>query len=257
MLSLAARLIPKLRAYPARVPDGFLYVDVRDVGQAGYLFSEVIPHERGLWSLMSCIARRDDCFWDVGAHCGFYATALASPRFGLSAIHAFEPNPNLHANLARQERVVLHRVALGERQDWLDLKYSKKGASAVATLRPSRETTVARVCVETAASQLDMGVPHPDVLKIDVEGFELSVLKGFGDRLGTPLVFMEYIDWMAKESGWQLADLRSFLGTDWRIFRIENDGSLRSTEVDKPKTTNDILLVHSSRLDRIHGVSIA
>ena len=57
---------------------------------------------------------------------------------------------------------------------------------------------------------------------------------------------MEWSDIFASEVGFVFKDLESFFDqTKWMIYRIENNGSLRRFDLSKPKSTNDLVVVHT------------
>ena len=119
---------------------------------------------------------------DVGANCGLYTRKLARLS---RRVHAFEPSHKM-ADLLRKTsaaNVSVHEVALSDQSGHAELFIPQDGDDLVhglASLEPgvgasSRE--VASVNVPTA--RLD-AIVRQDVafVKIDVEGHELSVLKG-------------------------------------------------------------------------------
>lgn len=130
--------------------------------------------------LVPFLARRDRVSLDVGANKGVYAYAMLGHSV---AVHAFEPNPKIFAMLQRwaQNRVHLHPVALSSRSGSADLLvprtesgYSNQGASLSRV-----KVRGAHASVKIDAVRLDeLELPPIGFIKIDVEGFELEVLKG-------------------------------------------------------------------------------
>jgi FkbM family methyltransferase len=127
----------------------------------------------------------DDVVYDVGANIGLVSLALAlhgaekRPR-----IHAFEPEPNnaraLRANLAANSvrSIEVHERALGERAGKVTLfldPHVGAGSHSLIRLRGLAAETE----VELArADDLARTLGAPKVVKIDVEGAELGVLRG-------------------------------------------------------------------------------
>ncbi len=115
---------------------------------------------------------------DVGANIGYMTSILAARG---AVVHAFEPCPStleeLRQNVARWPgaRVTVHPLALSDRAGRLHLvipppEAQNPGLAAIGTEG-----------VEVEASTLDRvleGVRQLDMLKLDVEGHELQVLRG-------------------------------------------------------------------------------
>lgn len=142
-------------------------------------------YEPEVWDALSQFAKAGDVIWDVGAHIGSFAiNALTDPR-GFN-VHCFEPNPitaailraNIHLNSGS---CTCHQVALSDRVEDRSLVLSQQANSGMATLVLNRRShsMVHPVHCETVDSMLGRGfAPRPDLLKIDVEGWEVSVLRG-------------------------------------------------------------------------------
>ena len=132
--------------------------------------------------------RRDDLFIDVGANVGSY-TILACAAVGARG-YCLEPVPATHARLLENMRINL----LGERVRCLNMG----AGSEVGVLGFSSDMDAGnRVLasgdhragrVEVPVTTLDALLEHeaPTMIKIDVEGFETSVLMGARETLGKP-----------------------------------------------------------------------
>lgn len=156
------------------------YLSGHDAGVAGYL-------DR-------VIAGRSAVLWDVGANVGAISLPLARRHPGVS-IEAFEPSPAVLSRLRRNlalngdvaRRVRVHDVALCDRVGFVDFYPSAEPEnSGVGTLMPSANTEATPVRVSAHAGDAliatDAARP-PDVIKIDVEGFEYEVLCGLREHL--------------------------------------------------------------------------
>jgi FkbM family methyltransferase len=143
--------------------------------------------------LSSNIEPEDTCF-DVGANTGFYTMLMAS-RAVRGAVHSFEPLPlNWHLMCAGcllngYRNVVLNKAALGDRVG--DAQFSQSVDSAFSSFRSvgrRREAATIRVKVETLDGYLHgRALNKVDVMKIDVEGAELLILRGAKGLLSDPL----------------------------------------------------------------------
>jgi FkbM family methyltransferase len=117
---------------------------------------------------------------DVGANKGVWAWLMARHA---AKVHAFEPNPKLFAELARNVggRVTVHHVALSDATGEAALRiprndkgYSNQGSS-LSAIKVSGD----HLAVTVAARRLDdLDLGPVGFMKIDVEGHELAVLAG-------------------------------------------------------------------------------
>jgi FkbM family methyltransferase len=151
------------------------------------------------------LARQGGTLYDVGAHTGFYTCAWL--RLGGTRVEAFEPAAYnrgiLQATAQRNgmaDRVRIHAVALGDKygQGTLIASSADVGASSAAyvaelgkaELPPSSHAAVHGLNeTSVPVRRLDdlymkMGLPVPNVLKLDVEGAEAAVLAGSNRLLG-------------------------------------------------------------------------
>ena len=159
--------------------------------------------------LSDYIARQNEpfVFLDIGANAGLYSVLAAQNPYVL-AVHAFEPDPAtlpyLRANLATAAYAnwTVHPVALSDSDGHASLSTSERH-SGIATLRTNHldlEAFDSVVTVELKNHQyLDESVDVfpsvcPVVVKIDVEGHELNVLRALAAWQGWPSVSAIYLE---------------------------------------------------------------
>jgi FkbM family methyltransferase len=153
------------------------------LGYYAYFFGDYASAE--IDKLME-LCQQAHVFVDVGANAGLFSLALTHACPTLSA-YAFEPNreviANLRANLDRNrylaKRIHVVEKAVGEVNGTGEFAPSPHVANPeVGRLASShdqaRSYDVPVVCLD---SFFEMG-PEPEVIKIDVEGAELQVLRG-------------------------------------------------------------------------------
>lgn len=125
--------------------------------------------------------RPGDLFCDIGANVGSY-TVLASASAGADTV-AFEPSLDacewISRNIALNglvDRVEIRNIALG----------SKSGTVPFTTRRGTENRVDAAGDITVSMETLDGCLPRrPAMLKIDVEGYEVEVLKGAKDVLAS------------------------------------------------------------------------
>ncbi len=127
--------------------------------------------------------------FDIGANIGIYSLLLSeTPNVN---VHAFEPHPSTFATLVRmlernqRANVTAWQVALSDAAG--TLLFSDEAFSPLNKVLdaddPSRNSL--RVPCETGEAFCHRLGVSPDLLKIDTEGLEPAVLRGFGDRLSS------------------------------------------------------------------------
>ncbi len=133
---------------------------------------------------LRALAEPGDHVWDIGAHKGYVAMALARQVGAAGSVVAFEPSvANLwflrrHLEWNGFDNVRVLPVAVSDR-DGYD-RFGGRGSSM--TLRLGQGSERVRVAaLETLKAEDEL--PQPDLIKIDVEGSEAAVPRGAGDVL--------------------------------------------------------------------------
>lgn len=140
-------------------------------------------YEQTIEDLIATELAPGDIFVDIGANIGWF-TMLAASRG--AEVHSFEPAPDTlvrlehHLNLNCCTNVRLHSVALGAREETLELTIAGDGnPGANSLLAPSGPVRRVPVPVRTLGAELTAEeARRTKLVKIDVEGWELQVLRG-------------------------------------------------------------------------------
>ena len=130
-----------------------------------------------------------DTVWDIGANVGLY-TEKFSRQVGTSGhVVAFEPSPSsvqaLRARFHEDPRVTICPVALGERPGNATFYLNGSSDGTTDSLVERGSDSVPHQTEVRRGEEFLQGFP-PQVIKIDVEGFELEVLRGLGAVLSSP-----------------------------------------------------------------------
>lgn len=181
-----------------RVPYEGGWITVNDEDKVQYSFLSSGGYEKEVWEALRPYVRPGDVVWDVGAHIGGFTLSAGFTR-GVGQVVSFEPNPTLFkilcfhralnavagqafsyalSDASRRQRL---RLAPADNLGQSSLVLSDKGDSVEVECRTVDELVYG------------MGVPAPDLMKIDVEGWEMHVLRGaerlFKERPPKALVY--------------------------------------------------------------------
>jgi FkbM family methyltransferase len=181
---LMSPLVPKAGIRSARIFGYHMQLNLSDWIQRNlYLGSYEQPQTARILSHL----RPGMTFVDVGANVGYY-TALASSIVGAGRVISYEPNPYsfrrldewVHAN--RASNVTLVSTALGSTEGTITTYFTESDnhtASLVPALDPIHAHEASVVTVRTLDAEAErLAIRHIDVMKVDVDGYELEVFKG-------------------------------------------------------------------------------
>jgi FkbM family methyltransferase len=203
-----------------------------------YWEKDVLP-----WLQRAATAIERPVFYDIGANCGHYTVALAP---AVRAVFAFEPIQATYAVLARNiarnrlTNVTPLRIALGDSNgETTFFVYSSSGRSS-AIPEASAPERRERVQVATLDRLLEQGkLEPPDLIKIDTEGSELSVLRGAAGILSafSPILMLEFHPEKAREAGYGFEDLGHELERySYSVFTLSDLSGGRSPSRDLDPT---------------------
>jgi FkbM family methyltransferase len=203
-MGLASRLtaIPnttrlgRLLRLPTRLLPRSMRVRILSGGNRGYWWTVGASHhacwvgnfEEHRQRALAQVLQAGDCFLDVGAHSGFF-TLLGSRLVGPKGrVVAFEPLPaNLHFLRLHMEANHLENVTLIDAavSDSEGVAFFAEGANThTGELSPKGEIRVRTVTLDELQTQGH--IPAANVIKIDVEGAEMRVLRGAEQVLKHP-----------------------------------------------------------------------
>ncbi len=117
-----------------------------------------------------------------------------------------------HLSLNGLENVAVHSVALSDETGWLPIRMTSTH-TGTATMTPVPDDSVQQ-CLQVEVRTGDAELPHDvDVIKIDVEGFELHVLRGLAKTVDRsfPVIIMEMVEGQLNRAGTSVAEVSQFL----------------------------------------------
>ena len=217
LLRTASRCFPHLRRYTAKMCDGsVLDLDLAQPMCLGLFFHGKQPHEPAAAKLIEHVLVSGSSFIDVGANVGYY-TAMAAQRVGAEgAVVAVEPLPSalslLRVNASRFTNVTIHAVAAGEHARIVNFYPNELGDRS--SLLPDAGPTLGAIRVPMRPlDDLTMSLEHVDLVKIDVEGAELDVMRGARQLIARcqPVIYWEHVEAYTRRTNVGLEDYESLL----------------------------------------------
>lgn len=157
---------------------------------AGFLASK--EYEDKFGNAISSQIKSGDTVWDIGANLGIYTEIFLNQASVNGRVVAFEPAPSCFTVLQKKytanERVTLKNIALGSQDDTLYMNIEENPLAATHKIVDSNSETNSNNLVEVKVCSPDSIIelePEliPNVIKIDVEGFEGQVIDGMQNLL--------------------------------------------------------------------------
>ena len=266
IVHFASILVPGMRRYNATLMDGSqLVLDLREGMCCPILFHGFIPHEDAETKILKQLTRPGDIFVDVGANVGFY-TAIARKWVGDSGmVIAFEPNfyciELMKLSFSSDANVVVVPKALGSEKRTAKLYVPSLGNLATVHIARFKPKYIFDVEVIRLDDYLrENSLPMPSIIKIDVEGNELSVIQGMEYLItgpDKPIMAFECIEEFHEEYNASLSEIINFIqsksNNSYLFYRVDYDGKLREKDIHITSAQNDIIAIPKKRKKEIEG----
>ncbi|MEO8562806.1 MAG: FkbM family methyltransferase [bacterium] len=204
-----------------------------------------VEEERFLFNL----ALDGQTVFDVGGDQGIYTLFFASRVGERGRVVTFEPNPEscqrivANVELNRFRNVDVRQLGLGAEKSKLTFVFpagdparGSADARIQAQILREKDARTIDIEVDSLDSQIAAsGLPQPDLVKIDVEGLEMDVLRGMKEVLGTgrPNLFIEVhgADTQSKEdNARQVVSL--LLDAGYSVFHVESKQSITHANIE-------------------------
>lgn len=219
--------------------------------------------------LVEALVQDGDRVLDVGANFGHFSLAAAKAVGPSGSVVSFEPNPNafarlsVHLDLNELSWVEANNIGVSDTENCLALSIPSIN-SGEATFGTSKYQDVS--VVEVSVRRLDDIASQKKVsfLKIDVEGFEVHVLRGAKTILerDRPMVLTEVIEKHlqgAGESRASLAQLMKDLGYKSFLLGLKGRGArqrLSLSALPAAECDGDYLWITEDKEDQISNFLI-
>jgi FkbM family methyltransferase len=164
----------------------------------------------------AALKNRRGVMLDVGAHYGSSLAPFASDGW---SIHAFEPDPanraELEAAFGRRPNVTIVPKGVSDEPGKRPL-FTSGESSGISSLAPFTKGHRSATTVEVITLRdymAEAGITTVDFLKVDVEGFERNVLKGYDWAIKPEIIVLEFEDSKTVPLGYSWKELADELVT--------------------------------------------
>jgi len=134
--------------------------------------------------------RVGDVFYDIGGHVGLYTVLLSKVIGNNGKVFTFEPNKDNNEHLLENiklnslNNVKAFKKALGEKTEVVKVFKGEDGGNFSLLNRHVVSSNSEMIEVEIGDEFIvKNNLPIPNIIKIDVEGYEYSVIKGLHNTL--------------------------------------------------------------------------
>jgi len=213
-------------------------------------------YEYRITNILKKFLKSGDTFVDVGANVG-YVSSFALGLVGQSGeVHSFEPVPRYLQRLESIRDInpnvplYINGVALGEEvgTSSISVSFSNIGWNTVVADFMNPEDTAAKI--EVRMETLDnyfaaKNIRWPRIVKIDTEGYEYPIIKGFQRYLRScnelPMLVVEIMPTAYPKLGLSLHDFSSFMKT---MGYVSYDTDLaRQVDIANAKKIVDVVFI--------------
>jgi len=211
-------------------------------------------HEPALTRRLLQKLEPDSTFYDVGAHVGYF-TVFGAAICVNGEVHAFEIDPTfvdaIRRSLNRNDFDAEITQGAVSTECGTDLSYTSGSGSSTKVSESEDRSTVESISLD----EYTRVHSPPDVMKVDVEGYEYNVLKGAEDLLanGHPeVLFLEVHPENLREFGSSPNDITALLNRhdyNWMNFDHRTDSSEVKRQPMAEISENTMYIVESETND--------
>lgn len=185
-------------------------------------------------SLMRRIVKPGDHVLDIGANIGFYAKLLSEMTGSKGKVYSFEPDARNFKYLKNKVRnltnVELFQGAVSEKNETLKIYRSKLLNVDHRTYPVNNYESVDEIAAWSIDSLVaDKTIQRVDVIKIDIQGYELSAFKGMQQLLknASPKILAEYWPHGFRRAGTTAVEFFDFFAAlGYKFYEIKGDNLL-------------------------------
>jgi len=198
-------------------------------------------YETGEIKMLRNFLKKDSVIIDIGANIGWHSLALSGYARGGRVI-AFEPMPRTFAYLKKNialnniKNIKAMNFGLSDTAGYAEFYYDPKltVAASMRNLHEDRKKQKIRCRIRRLDDFILRSAPRIDLIKCDVEGAELFVLKGAIETLKKtkPVLFVEMLRKWSAKFGYHPNDIIELLGSiGYRCYYAGNNKLIKIGKV--------------------------
>lgn len=196
-------------------------------------------------SLLYKYIKPNDTVLDIGANIGFYSEIFSEIIGTKGAVHCFEPDKtnfkHLKNRIGNYKNVHLYNKAVSEKDETIKIYTSKLLNVDHRTYKPDDYDEE----IDIEAVSLDLflkDVSNISFIKIDIQGFEMSAMKGMVQILkhNNLKILSEFWPYGLKKAGYDIVMYFNFLTQIGFTIYLINDNQLSLLSEEKVKTFMDL-----------------
>lgn len=193
-------------------------------------------YEPAVTKIFTQIVSRGDVCLDIGANIGWFTTLFQKLTGESGHVHAFEPVPSIFEHLRRNvtmneppRNVTLNNIALGDVEKEIEMHVFRDlpdGHASMATFGEENYETFGCPMITLDSYLTQNKVGDVRVVKMDIEGAELMMLKGASklfDQKELPVLEVEMALATTRGFGYLPNDLVEFISShgDYEFYEID------------------------------------
>lgn len=203
------------------------------------------------------LIKENDTVLDIGANIGFHTLYFAELTGVNGKIIAFEPIPINFAALENNislnnfPQIVSVNKAMGNTNSQMNVHVDKQtqNPGAFSLFEHGVKNTIIE-CVKGDDYLRENNTKKVDFIKLDVEGFELEVLKGLAETIkqSNPIIIFEYdYNYQSKVNDDPRAILHFLKTFSYNFFIIDGYGNLKHLNIADDLKSSEILAIPLNR----------
>jgi FkbM family methyltransferase len=201
---------------------------------------------------------------DVGAQIGYLTIEMATAAAGQSHVYSFEPEPrnierfNINIGLNALANVELIPKALSNEPSTIKLYLSADHNAGTHSTIPT-DPNVTSDFVEVEATTIDHFIADhqltsADLIKIDVEGAELEVVRGATASMRDlkPTFIIELSEGIQRSRSFSTVEFKELMQSfNYTAFTIADSGDLIQSAPNVSHAMDNVVFIHADRLTSV------